>query len=683
MPVNNTIQLRKGLSSEWASTNPVLASGEPGYDLTNSILKIGDGTNAWADLPLTASSEIYVYAKNTTTGTLYKGQAVYINGAIGANPTIDLAIASGEATSSKTLGLLKQNLAVNEFGYVVAEGVLDSVDTDGAISAGDPIWLSATTPGGVVYGLANKPYAPNHMVFLGYVLRKQLNNGKVYVKVQNGYELEELHNVAINGVTNGQFLQYNSSSGLWVSSSSGNFTTLQVNNTGVSVSGHTHTSSQITDFNNGVSGLLPVTNIVAGTGISISSNSGIFTINSTSSGGGGSVSAEDIMDVVGTGLIAGTGISVVYNDTNGSITVSLAATTVTGYEILTTTKDTFSVTPNYLLGNLSVYYNGFKLLNGEDYTATNGSTFTLSSPGASGDVVEWIGLGEPGQYASLNHTHNISDINNFGSGVSGFLPTIANSGNNRILTSTGSTLGINAESDLTFDGTNLTSPILISSNASGDEGGEIKLTKAPNATISGNVIIDNYQNKIRFFEDAGTNRGYFLDLSTGSAGVNAQIEAKSKTISIFTPHHNNPPASNFATLDTRNSILVLEFDATTEESAYFTGVIDEGRLLANGITVRIWWMADTATTGNVRWGVQFEKTGTDLDSDSFDTNAQATSAANGTSGIESVASIAITTIDSLSAGDRYRLRVYRVAADATNDTMTGDAQLIAVEVRAT
>ena len=93
-------------------------------------------------------------------------------------------------------------------------------------------------------------------------------------------------------------------------------------------------------------------------------------------------------------------------------------------------------------------------------------------------------------------------------------------------------------------------------------------------------------------------------------------------------------------------------------------------------------MGDTATSGNVRWGVQFEKTGTDLDADSYDTNAQATSAANGTSGIESVASITITTIDSLVAGDRFRLRVYRVAADATNDTMTGDAQLVSVEVRA-
>jgi hypothetical protein len=93
-------------------------------------------------------------------------------------------------------------------------------------------------------------------------------------------------------------------------------------------------------------------------------------------------------------------------------------------------------------------------------------------------------------------------------------------------------------------------------------------------------------------------------------------------------------------------------------------------------------MASTATSGNCRWGVQFEKSGTNVGvADSFDTAAEAHSAANGTSGIETVTEITITTIDSLAAGNRFRLKVFRNADDATNDTMTGDAELIAVEVR--
>lgn len=154
-----------------------------------------------------------------------------------------------------------------------------------------------------------------------------------------------------------------------------------------------------------------------------------------------------------------------------------------------------------------------------------------------------------------------------------------------------------------------------------------------------------------------------------------------KTYAVFTAEHNQPPATAFATLDTRNSIAVLDFDAATDESAVFVGIIPEAASLGSGLKVFIHWMASTATSGNCRWGVQFEKSGTDLDSDSFDTATEAHSAANGTSGIETVTEITATTIDSLAAGDRFRLKVFRNADDATNDTMTGDAELIAVEVR--
>lgn len=154
-----------------------------------------------------------------------------------------------------------------------------------------------------------------------------------------------------------------------------------------------------------------------------------------------------------------------------------------------------------------------------------------------------------------------------------------------------------------------------------------------------------------------------------------------KTYGVFTPMTSQPPASNFATLDTRNSIAVLDFDDTTEESVFWTGVMPEAASLGSGLKVRIHWTATTATTGQVRWGVQFERAGTDLDSDSYDTAAEAHSTTNGTSGIETVTEITITTIDSIAAGDRYRMKVYRDSSDTTNDTMTGDAELVAVEVR--
>jgi hypothetical protein len=41
MPRKNNIQIRKGTSSDWNSVNPVLASGEPGFETDSNRLKIG------------------------------------------------------------------------------------------------------------------------------------------------------------------------------------------------------------------------------------------------------------------------------------------------------------------------------------------------------------------------------------------------------------------------------------------------------------------------------------------------------------------------------------------------------------------------------------------------------------------------------------------------------------------
>ena len=149
----------------------------------------------------------------------------------------------------------------------------------------------------------------------------------------------------------------------------------------------------------------------------------------------------------------------------------------------------------------------------------------------------------------------------------------------------------------------------------------------------------------------------------------------------FNATDNQPPSTAFATMDTRNSIAVLDFDDATDESAVFVSIAPESAPLGSGLIVRLHWMATTATSGNVRWGVQFERSNTDLDADSFDTAVEANGAANGTSGILTTTAITVTTIDGITAGDVFRLKVFRNADDATNDTMTGDAELVAVEVR--
>ena len=162
-----------------------------------------------------STSDIELYAKAGLA--INAAQVVYITGATGVNVIIGLAQANSDATSSRTIGICKQNLANNGFGYVVTEGNLTGISVAAGVAVeGDPVFLSPTTPGGMVFGLINKPSAPSHLVYLGVIKKiTGLNVTEIYVKVQNGFELEELHDVAISSPTNGQTI-FRNGSNLWV-----------------------------------------------------------------------------------------------------------------------------------------------------------------------------------------------------------------------------------------------------------------------------------------------------------------------------------------------------------------------------------------------------------------------------------------------------------------------------------
>jgi hypothetical protein len=141
-----------------------------------------------------------------------KGQAVYVSSADGTNMIVTKASNTTEATSSKTMGLIIQNLANNGQGYVMTEGLLAGLNT-AAATAGDPVWLG--TAGNLIYGLINKPVAPAHLVFIGIVTRSNVSNGEIFIRVQNGFELQELHNVSITSVADNNLLQYDAATSLW------------------------------------------------------------------------------------------------------------------------------------------------------------------------------------------------------------------------------------------------------------------------------------------------------------------------------------------------------------------------------------------------------------------------------------------------------------------------------------
>ena len=165
------------------------------YAVTASYALVADtATNA---TNAQNAQDILVYVKNTSGAIITKGHLVRIVGVdnSGNNPTIELADYRYEGISANTLGYTYQDFAINAFGYVMTEGKLTGVNT-GNFTSGDLLYLSSSGDFTNVV-----PTAPNHTVRIGQVIRSQQNNGSIYVTIDNGAELDELHNVVDNTTT--------------------------------------------------------------------------------------------------------------------------------------------------------------------------------------------------------------------------------------------------------------------------------------------------------------------------------------------------------------------------------------------------------------------------------------------------------------------------------------------------
>lgn len=176
-------------------------------------------TNGAVDLSVPvveSTTTVIAQVRNTTGATLTKGTVVYVSGATGQISTVTKALASGDATSAQTLGVISANIANNTNGYVTIIGLVSDIDTS-AYTDGAQLYLSPTVAG----ALTNvKPYAPDHLVYVAIVEYAHPTHGKLFIRVQNGYELEELHNVAAQSPSDGQTIVYNSTTDLWEKSNS-------------------------------------------------------------------------------------------------------------------------------------------------------------------------------------------------------------------------------------------------------------------------------------------------------------------------------------------------------------------------------------------------------------------------------------------------------------------------------
>lgn len=228
-----------------------LLTGNLEFDTTPTNAPTGAGSIVWNDtegtvdlvlkggsLVLPIGQKQTIRAVNGTGGNLTRVQyrAVKITGAQGQRLQVSLARADNDANSKDTIGIVGEDISTNQTGFIVSSGLIEEIDTTGSLQGetwtdGDTLYLSGTTFG-VITNI--KPAAPIHTVILGFVVYAHANHGKIYVKVDNGYELDELHNVNVSTAASGDYLRYNGTT--WVDSTiqAGDLPAGTVTGTGVS-----------------------------------------------------------------------------------------------------------------------------------------------------------------------------------------------------------------------------------------------------------------------------------------------------------------------------------------------------------------------------------------------------------------------------------------------------------------
>lgn len=152
---------------------------------------------------------------NNSGSTILKGAVVYINGRHSSNlPTIALAQANNEANSYTTFALVETDISNGSSGIVIQVGNIGNLNLPtSTYSDGQVLYLSPTVPGGYT---TTKPLAPQHITKLGTVTRAHPTQGSIQIKIENGWQLDELSDVQIAAVPNDStILQFSRIDSLW------------------------------------------------------------------------------------------------------------------------------------------------------------------------------------------------------------------------------------------------------------------------------------------------------------------------------------------------------------------------------------------------------------------------------------------------------------------------------------
>ena len=403
------IRLRRGTEYGWNSANIILASGEPGFELDTGRLKVGDGVTAWNSLSyiavppsgFIAGSGIDLTLNGNGDAITISASGVPVSSISGLNEAIDDRIGSGLFVAGTGISLIYDDnsglftVSTTGVSFIGHSHTSSNItDFNSSVSGLLPVknisgsgYINVSSSSGnftvSVTGLQPSGNYANSVHSHGNITNSGTIGSTSGLLVTTGASgiITTSSGINSNYITN-----FNSSvsgllpavtgSGYVTSSFANNIYTVSVSGLqpsgNYSVIGHTHTASNITDFDSSVSGLLPVKNIVGGSGIGVSSTTGTYTISVT---GISSLIGEEVDDRVAQLLVEGTGVNLTYNDASGTLTIDNLHTEINvlgqepqGFVDRTNSSisfddssRTFTIQPAVSGGEYDIYVKGIKV----------------------------------------------------------------------------------------------------------------------------------------------------------------------------------------------------------------------------------------------------------------------------------------------------------------------------------
>jgi hypothetical protein len=368
---NGNLASVNGLSFNTSPTSAPSTAGsvfwDSGDDTPSVVL------NANTSLQLGQESVAKVY--NGTGSTIAKGKVVAVSGAQGQRPSVVLADADSEALSAPTLGITAEAIANGAEGFVCTFGLVRGIDTS-AFTAGNPIYLSSTAGDFT----ATKPVAPQHIVALGWVVKVNASSGEVFVNINNGWELDELHNVLITSPANGNTLIYDASASVWKNASLTAGTGISITNGAGSITIAATSSAQALTYDQ----------------FTATASQTTFNTSQSYTSGKIQVFKDGVLMRNGSDVTVTSGTQVVFATGNDSgdlidfVYPPAASSGTMRYDQFTATagQTSFTTSATYTNSKIQVFVNGVMQRNGVDVTVTSGTAVVFATGLTVGDLVD-------------------------------------------------------------------------------------------------------------------------------------------------------------------------------------------------------------------------------------------------------------------------------------------------------